>query len=178
MTLLGLCAAAPALAQDPPRNFNECLLRYLPGTTSDRAAASIERACAEEFPAASPGLPNRGGIVRTDPPRSVPSTSAPPVIPIHGRNLRQIEIDPRNYRVYPEGVQQIVELLIHNRGRIYTVRELTVKVDGVRLGQDEFGVIVDIPPESSSVVRIRMPRADLDRARFEVEEARGVQYAG
>lgn len=187
MSLAGaMLAAGPAMAHDPPRNFNECLLRHLPGTTSDRAADAIERACAEEYPAASP-IPPSGSNRSIDRAAPLPQATtaqgtaqgtAAPVLKIHGRHLRDIQIDPRQYRIFPQGVEQIVELLVHNRGKVYRVTALTVEIRGAGLRPDSFSVVTDIPSDSSAVIRIRTPRVALDRARFRVDAARGIQFGG
>ena len=199
-----ICLHNSARAVEKPENYNECILRFMPGTQNDRAATAIEQACAAQYSKAITGnsrqrqkqprqKPNRN-FPR---PQAYPSEAYPsetyrpntnlqpsirPVLPeqplliMHGTHLKALSIETRGMQIIARGAEQLIEMQVYNDDEIYTVYEMTIRIQGTKLRQEQYRVTTHISPKSAALIRLRTPRITLSGARFTVEAAKGVQY--
>lgn len=184
--LLGWAGTAQAVGG--ARNYDECIILNMPGTTSDVAARAIEQSCRNLF------QPSRGGIVpgtpapqpgqlpgRVSNPTQQPTVSPTPAPP----SLRKIlRTDQRRIRIAPHfsirdrGSFQSVALFLRNDNDDWQVRELTFEIENAPAGAREFETvtIVNILPLSSAEVVIDVPLGDLSAARFKIVGGRGYRF--
>ena len=164
----GVLVPALAMSHDRPRDYQDCIFMYMPGTKSDAAARSIESACRARFPTpqgAGSGQPTWPGR---------PPSSALPARPesLPRADVRDIRVSDR-VRVRNESVESVVEILVQNGSSRWHVKEIELDADNVRLREDRFLVPVDIPPKSAVRVVFRMPPLGRQQPEFDVKSARG-----
>ena len=152
-----------------PRNADECMLRSLPGTTSDVAAQRITEACYRLYPSASRPDPKPFEPV-VQPHRSLETDQEQKLRPLDRRKIvlngTPIFLDQDN--------KYLLRLFFSNNNSDIHVTRVEVQVRHVRLPQDRYIATVKLTPGGTAEGHIWLPKTDLSQAQFDIVRAWGI----
>lgn len=165
------------------RNYDECIIVNMRGTTSDVAARAIEQACRNLFPPTRPvsPVPQPGvswGNPSPKPPAGPGHTNAPRqdhvLDRVNGTAVKRLSL-ARGYTVLDRGSFQSVTIYVTNGNDDWHVSELVLEIrdgpDGRR--KSEVVARVSLPPLQGGEAVIDLPNGSLAQTRFEIVGARG-----
>lgn len=152
-----------------PKNADECLLRALPGTTSDVAAQQITSACHRLYPTIARPAPRPSQpIVQPSPPQS------------SGREQKLRPLDRRkivlngNPAFSDQGDKYLARLFFGNNNNDIYVTRIELELQDRRFPQESYQTQVKLAPGGTAEGHIWLPKKDLSQVQFKITGAWGI----
>lgn len=161
--------AAPNSWIGTPKNADECLLRALPGTTSDVAAQQITAACHRLYPTISRPAPRPSQpVIQPNP--AQPSEREQKLRPLDRRKI-VINGSPA---FSDQGDKYLARLFFGNNNNDIYVTRIELELRDRRFPQDRYQTQVKLAPGGTAEGHIWLPKKDLSQVQFQITDAWGI----